>query len=42
MELSDRMESFPELSPSERGIVLNLLKRAMDSVKRGGIKEFLK
>jgi len=41
-ELADRMESFSELAPSERGIVFNLLKRAMDSVKRGGLKEFLK
>jgi hypothetical protein len=41
-ELADRMESFSELAPSERGIVFNLLKRAMESVKRGGLKEFLK
>ena len=41
-ELADRMESFGELAPSERGIVFNLLKRAMETVKRGGLKEFLK
>jgi len=41
-ELADRMESFGEMSPSERGIVFNLLKRAMETVKRGGLKEFLK
>lgn len=41
-ELADRMESFSELAPSERGIVFNLLKRAMETVKRGGLKEFLK
>jgi len=42
VELSDRMESFTELSAAERSIVFSLLKRAMATVKRGGIKEFLK
>ena len=42
VELSERMESFGELSAAERALVFNLLKRAMATVKRGGIKEFLK
>ena len=41
IELSGKMESFPEMSAAERGIVFTLLKRAMASVPRGGLKEFL-
>ena len=42
IELSERMESFAELSPNEHKIVFRLLKRAMATLKRGGLKEFLK
>ena len=42
LELSDRMESFAELSMPERRIVFRLLKRAMATQERGGLKEFLK
>ena len=42
IELSERMESFAELSPTEHRIVFRLLKRAMATLKRGGLKEFLK
>ena len=41
-ELSERMETLAEMSPAERGIVFHLLKRAMASLPRGGLKEFLK
>ena len=41
-ELAERMESLSEMTPAERGIVFHLLKRAMATSKRGGLKEFLK
>ena len=42
IELSGRMPSIAGMAPSERGIVLRLLKRAMAVQTRGGLKEFLK
>ena len=42
LELSEKMESFPELSPADHGVVFRLLKHAMSVLKRGGLKEFLK
>lgn len=42
IELSGRMDSLGDMSAAERGIVFKLLKRAMQTQKRGGLKEFLK
>ena len=42
IELSGRMPSLAGMAPSDRGIVLRLLKRAMAAQTRGGLKEFLK
>jgi hypothetical protein len=41
-ELVEKMESFAEMPAADRGVVFQLLKRAMASVPRGGLKEFLK
>ena len=42
MELSERFESFRDLSKDDRKIVFHLLKHAMADVEKGGLKEFLK
>ena len=41
-ELAGRFDDFAALAPSARGIVFRLLKRAMPTLKAGGIREFLK
>ena len=41
VELTGRLESFAEMQPSDRAIVLRLLRRAMGTAK-GGLKELLK
>jgi hypothetical protein len=41
-ELAEKMESLAEMPAADRGVVFQLLKRAMASVPRGGLKEFLK
>ena len=42
LELAGRMGSLVDMSANERGIVFKLLQKAMASVKRGSLKEFLK
>ena len=42
VELSRRLESFSDLSAGDRSIVLNLLRHAMNGVKKGTLKEFIR
>ena len=42
VELSRRLEAFADLSAGDRSIVLNLLRHAMNGVKKGTLKEFIR
>lgn len=42
MELSERLDSFRDLTSADRRIIFGLLRHAMADVKKGTLKEFLK
>lgn len=42
LELSERLDSFRDLTSTDRKIIFGLLRHAMADVKKGSLKEFLK
>ena len=42
VELSSRLDTFADMSASERGVVFGLLRAAARAVPKGGLKELLK
>ena len=42
LELSERLDSFRELTSSDRRIIFGILRHAMADVRKGTLKEFLK